>query len=83
MIATFSIWKALTVFVAYFVIDILYAKYILAVGGKQAGRAAALSAMIYSLLSFGVLSYSENQLYLIPLAVGAFCGTYVTVRRER
>lgn len=81
--ATFSIWKALTVFAVYFVIDILYAKYILAVGRNQALAAAGLSALIYSLISFGVLSYSENHLYVIPLAFGAASGTYWTVKREK
>ena len=37
-------------------------------------------AIIYSLLASGVVSYSKNILYLIPLSIGAFLGTYLTVK---
>lgn len=79
----FSITTALIVFVTYIVIDILYASYVLAVGRNQPVRAAALSSVIYGLLAYGILTYSENTLYLVPLALGAFIGTYVTVRWKR
>ena len=77
---SFSPATAATIFVTYVAIDVLYAAYILCVGRRQPLRAAALSAVIYSLLAYGVITYSANPLYLIPLASGAFVGTYITVR---
>lgn len=71
---------AAIVFVTYVVIDVLYASYILAVGGRRAVLSAALSAAIYSLLAYGVVTFSRNILYVVPLAAGAFVGTYLTVR---
>lgn len=82
LIEEFSFTQALIVFIAYIFIDMLYASYILAVNQKMAIRAGLLSSVIYSLLSYGVISYSENKLYLIPLIFGAFIGTYVVVRRS-
>jgi len=71
------------VFTTYFVVDILYARYITEVAHKRALRAAVISCFLYSLLAYGVISYSRNTLYLVPLVLGAFWGTYVTVRFQR
>lgn len=79
----FSLTTAATIFVTYVVIDVLYALYIICVGKRQALTAAFLTAAIYSLLAYGVVSYSKNILYLVPLASGAFCGTFLTVRLKK
>ena len=79
----FSYVQALIVFISYIFIDMLYASYILAVNKKLAFRAAFISAVMYSLLSYGVISYSENKLYLIPLIMGSFIGTYIVVKKEK
>lgn len=83
MLESFSIIKAVTIFGVYTLIDALYAYYILCVGRRSSIRAANCSAIIYSLLAYGVISYSENILYLIPLAAGAWVGTFLTVKFER
>ena len=79
----FSYATAATIFVTYVAIDMLYAWYIICVGKRQALVASALSSMIYSLLAYGVISYSKNIFYLVPLASGAFLGTYLTVRFQK
>ncbi len=76
----FDPFVALCVFATYVLIDILYAAYILEVGRRRAFRAAALSSVIYGLLAYGILTYSHNPLYIVPLVLGAFLGTYITVR---
>lgn len=76
----FSPVTAVLVFATYVVIDVLYAAYIIAVGDRRAVRAAALSSVIYGLLAYGVVTFSKNIMYLVPLAAGAFVGTYITVR---
>jgi hypothetical protein len=76
----FSPLTAALVFVTYVVVDVLYAAYIIAVGERRAVRAAALSAVIYGLLAYGIVTYSRNIWYLAPLAAGAFLGTYITVK---
>jgi hypothetical protein len=75
----FSPVIAAVIFATYVAVDILYAAYIICVERRRALASAAISSVLYSLLAFGVITYSKNPLYLIPLAAGAFLGTYVTV----
>ena len=76
----FNWLTATTVFVVYVLFDILYALYVLCVSRQQAMAAAGISAALYSLGAYGVMNYLHNPWYLIPLACGAFIGTYVAVR---
>lgn len=68
------------IFVTYVAIDMLYAWYVLAVSSRKAFSAAALGAALYSLGAFGVMTYSKNVFYILPLACGSFLGTYLTVK---
>jgi hypothetical protein len=79
----FSWMVALGIFSVYFFIDILYANYTLMVVERRAKAAASVSAVMYFLLALGVLTYISNALYLIPLFLGAWLGTYVAVRHHR
>jgi len=79
----FSPTTAAVLFVTYVIVDVLYALYIVCVERRQATRAAAISAILYSLLAFGVVTYSKNTLYLAPIAAGAFVGTFLTVKYQR
>lgn len=76
----FSWLTAATVFVVYVFFDILYALYVLCVSRKQAVAASAISAVLYSLGAYGVMNYLHNPWYLLPLACGAFIGTYIAVK---
>ena len=79
----FSWFTAALVFLTYVVIDMLYAHYIMCVEERSPFKAAATTSLIYSLLAYGVVSYSQNILYLIPLTSGAFIGTFVVVWHKR
>lgn len=76
----FSWTTAATVFVVYVLFDILYALYVLCVSRKQAIASSAISAVLYSLGAYGVRSYMNNHWYVVPLALGAFIGTYIAVK---
>ncbi len=76
----FSWYTAGLVFVVYVVFDILYALYVLCVSRRQSLAAAGISSVLYSLGAFGVMNYLHNAWYLIPLACGAFLGTYIAVK---
>lgn len=76
----FSWATAALVFVVYVVFDILYALYVIFVGQKRALAASVTGAMLYSLGAVGVMSYTHNKLYIIPLSMGAFVGTYIAVK---
>jgi hypothetical protein len=80
MSGDFSYGTAALIFLVYVLVDMLYAYYILCVEARRPFLAASVSAVLYSLLAFGVVSYSKNLLYLFPLATGAWVGTFITVR---
>lgn len=80
---SFSWTMALLVFCAYFVIDILWARYTYAVVNMKAVPAATIGSTMYFLLAFGVLNYTKNFLYLIPLVIRSWLGTYLVVKWER
>lgn len=79
----FSWVTAGLILVVYIVVDMLYAYYIIQVEQRNPMKAAIVSSVLYSLLAYGVVSYSKNLLYLFPLATGAFIGTYLTVWWKR
>lgn len=79
----FNIYVAIGIFVAYFVIDILYVYYTLYVTHLRAVAAANTSFLIYLIAAIGVINYVSDYLYIIPLVAGAWLGTYVTVEWEK
>lgn len=68
------------VFVAYLLVDAMYAYYTLAVTKNRPVAAASVGATMHFLIAFGVLNYVQNYLYVVPLAVGSWFGTYFVVK---
>ncbi len=64
------------------VVDALYAYYTIVVTKKKPVAAASVGALMHFMIAFGVLNYVQNYLYLIPLALGSWIGTYVVVRYD-
>ena len=79
----FNYTTAIILFLTYTIIDMLYAAYILYVSRLQAVKAATCSMIIYCLLAYGVVSYSTNIWYIIPLAIGACLVSFLTVRYDK
>ncbi len=75
----FKLTTALLVFCAYLVIDALYAYYTLMVTRKKPFASATIGALMHFLIAFGVLNYTENYLYVIPIALGSWVGTFCVV----
>lgn len=69
------------VFVAYLLVDAMFAYYTLAVTKNRPVAAANVGSMMYFFIAIGVLNYVQNYLYLIPLVLGSWVGTYVIVKR--
>jgi len=80
MTSDFSYATAALIFLVYVIVDMLYAYYIICVEKRRPILAASVSSVLYSLLAFGVVSYSKNIFYLFPLAAGAWIGTFITVK---
>jgi len=76
-------WLALILFTAYAVVDAMYARYTLSVTKAKPFEAATVGALMHFILAFGVINYVKNYLYIVPLALGSWIGTYLVVRYER
>lgn len=79
---SFDFKIALVVFCAYLLIDAMYAYYTLAVTQQKPVASATVGALMHFLIAFGVLNYVQNYLYVIPLALGSWVGTYLVVRYD-
>jgi hypothetical protein len=73
---------AIGLFFAALVLDVVFALYTIFVIKKRALAAANMSLLTYLLGALGIVSYVNNKWYVIPLALGAFIGSYITVRHE-
>jgi len=76
----FHISVATLIFITYFILDMFYAYYILCIESRQNLMSSFMAGMITSLSAFGVVSFSQNMLYVVPLFLGAFAGTYFTMK---
>ena len=76
----FNYLLAFGVFLAYVLVDALYAFYTLEVVRRSPVTAATTGAAMHFLLALGVISYIKNYLYIIPLAIGSWLGTYLVVK---
>ena len=79
----FNYMIALAIFASYFVIDGLYAYYTFSVVKKKPFSAATTGFVMHFLLAIGVINYVNNFLYIFPLALGSWFGTYFVVAREK
>lgn len=83
MAETFNWWVALSIMVSYILIDGLYVRYTLEVVELNPIRAANIGTIMHFLLAFGVISYTQNWLYVLPLALGSWIGTYLVVKHAK
>jgi hypothetical protein len=76
----FDFTTAILIFIIYLIIDMLYAMYVMYVNERKPIRSAIISSFMYVLIAYGVVNYSKNPLYVIPLSTGAFIGTFIVVK---
>lgn len=68
---------------ATLITDALWALYMIKVTAKAPFLAASYGSLIHILTAFTVISYTKNYLYLIPLVIGSFIGTYLVVDHSK
>ncbi len=73
----------LGLFFGYALVDGMYAYYTIAVIKKQALAAASISFVMHFILAAGVFAYTKQFMYVIPLALGSFVGTYFVTRFQK
>ena len=77
----FNFLIAVGIFISYVLVDGMYAYYTLAVVDKRPFISATIGALMHFLIALGVLSYVQNYLYIIPLAMGSWLGTFWVLKK--
>lgn len=75
-----EILKYIFVFAAMSVTDYIWSEWMKAVSENKAIKAGLFSIGTVLAGSFVIISYIENSKYLIPACLGAFVGTYISVK---
>jgi hypothetical protein len=73
---------AVSVLMATIALDVCWAKYTLSMTGKRPLASANWSAAIVALGAFTTVSYVEHHWIAIPALIGAWIGTYFTVKHH-
>lgn len=76
------ILKIALVFIATFILDWLWAAYIINTSTKNILKSCIYSALILLTGAFITMSYVEDKRMLIPALVGGVLGTYFCVKYE-
>jgi len=74
---------AVILFVFYLVFDVLYAHYILAMGESKAFKSANISAILIVMSLYGTIEVVKNYWFIIPIALGSWLGTYITIKFQK
>ena len=72
--------KFLLVFICVSITDMCWAIYIIKTAQKKAFLASAWGSGITLLSAFTVISYTHDHRLIIASVLGAFVGTYVTIK---
>lgn len=75
--------QCLTVFGATFILDLVWAEYIRAIGDEKANRGAFFAALVFLLSALATIQYVDNHAMTIPAALGGAAGTYFSIKRKR
>ncbi|HMU63727.1 MAG TPA: hypothetical protein PKD88_07365 [Nitrosomonas sp.] len=76
----FSIVTFLLIMVAMAFADVCWTLYFIDVEERKAHPAAFWSAMIILVTAFSVTNYVENKIYIAAAFIGAYIGTYGTLK---
>jgi hypothetical protein len=76
----FNWWVAIALLFGFILYDFLYAIYYIFVSRKMAFMAANTACALYIIGSVSTIAYLGNYLYLVPIILGSYIGTYVAVK---
>jgi hypothetical protein len=79
----FDIFIALGFFFGYFVFDVIYSKFILAVQALDANKAATFSIILGTISFSAILGAGANPYYGIPCVLGQGAGAWTIITFEK
>lgn len=78
-----TFWNIVFVFLSTLLVDIVWAYYFIKIAQKQPVQAGILSILIALTSAYVTISYVHNPLFLIPVGLGAYIGTYYAVKKHK
>lgn len=79
----FNLLIAAGLFILYCLVEFLDASLTLSITRLQSLRSANMTLILYIILGIEVLAFVNNYLYAIPIALGAWLGTYLLIEHEK
>lgn len=76
-------FKYLIIFFSVALVDVFWTRYFQSVAEKHAVKSGLYSSLIILIGAFSTMSYVEDHMLVIPAALGAFVGTYFTVKTHK
>lgn len=67
------------VFLAYFCMDALFIFYLKYVKENRPCLSGIAAALMYVLMAYGVVSFTKDLIFIVPIACGSFLGTSLVV----
>lgn len=75
--------KFLVVFLLVALVDFLWAQYVIHTAGIKPLKSSLYAAGIYILSSIITIAYVDDHHMVVPAGLGAFAGTYLSVRLKK
>jgi hypothetical protein len=73
--------QGIIVFAALFALDVVWARYTAAVTDRRRTVASSYASAIIALGAFATINYIDDPRMIVPAMLGAFCGTFIGIRR--
>jgi hypothetical protein len=77
------LFKSLLVFFAVAIVDVFWTRYFQATAEKKATQAGIFSSFIILFGAISTRAYVHDGWLIIPAALGAYLGTYLTVKYHK
>jgi hypothetical protein len=81
--SNFNFLLAAGLFILYCFVEALDSSLTLSITRHESVKSANKVLILYIILGIEVLAFVSNYLYTIPIALGAWLGTYLQVEREK
>jgi hypothetical protein len=79
----FNILVATGLFVFYLIVEMLDSSLTFSLTQHKALRSALVTFILYTTIAIEIAAIVSNYLYILPVALGAAIGTYITVEYEK
>lgn len=81
--ANFNPFLAVGLFALYCLVEALDSSLTFSITKHESFKAANKTLILYIILGIEILAFVSNYLYTVPIAMGAWLGSYLIVEREK